>query len=104
MLPLAFLFSWTRPYLEVVRLPSTSIIIIILFFFGVGGFLVLSDPQVVQQLIPYREEVDALSEQEVGKTLVFLDGTRISCRMFECNLGNFIADAYVHLVGANCCF
>ncbi|XP_032791055.2 snake venom 5'-nucleotidase isoform X2 [Daphnia magna] len=55
------------------------------------------DPQVVQQLIPYREEVDALSEQEVGKTLVFLDGTRISCRMFECNLGNFIADAYVHL-------
>ncbi|KAK4026090.1 hypothetical protein OUZ56_015113 [Daphnia magna] len=55
------------------------------------------DPHVLQELIPFRKEVEALSEKEVGKTLVFLDGNRLSCRMVECNLGNFIADAYVDL-------
>ncbi|KAI9563179.1 hypothetical protein GHT06_010637 [Daphnia sinensis] len=55
------------------------------------------DPHVLQELIPFRKEVEALSEKEVGKTLVFLDGNRLACRMVECNLGNFIADAYVDL-------
>jgi 5'-nucleotidase len=49
-------------------------------------------------LIPYREEVEALAEKEVGKTLVFLNGSRLACRLAECNLGSFIADAYVNLV------
>lgn len=52
----------------------------------------------LQELIPYRKKVDAVAEQEVGKTRVFLDGNRLSCRMIECNLGNMIADAYVDLV------
>ncbi|XP_046636634.1 snake venom 5'-nucleotidase-like isoform X3 [Daphnia pulicaria] len=55
------------------------------------------DPHVVQELIPYREEVEALAEKEVGKTLVFLNGSRLACRLAECNLGSFIADAYVNL-------
>ncbi|XP_046636695.1 snake venom 5'-nucleotidase-like [Daphnia pulicaria] len=55
------------------------------------------DPSVLQELIPFRKEVEALSEKEVGKTRVFLDGNRLSCRMVECNLGNFLADAYVDL-------
>jgi hypothetical protein len=53
---------------------------------------------VLQELIPFRKEVEALSEKEIGKTLVFLDGNRLSCRMVECNLGNFMADSYVDLV------
>ena len=57
-----------------------------------------SDPHVVQELAPYREEVESLAEKEVGKTLVFLNGSRSSCRFGECNLGSFIADAYVNLV------
>jgi len=50
-------------------------------------------------LEPWRREVDAVALKEVGKTLVFLDGNRLSCRMTECNLGSFIADGYVDLVG-----
>ena len=57
-----------------------------------------SDPHVVQELAPYREEVESLAEKEVGKTMVFLNGSRFSCRFGECNLGSFIADAYVNLV------
>lgn len=56
------------------------------------------DPQVLTELIPFRREVDAVAKKEVGRTKVFLDGNRLSCRMMECNLGNFIADSYVDLV------
>lgn len=55
----------------------------------------------LEELIPFRKQVEAVSEQEVGKTLVFLDGNRLSCRMIECNLGNMITDAYVDLVCRN---
>eukprot|EP00112_Aurelia_sp_Birch-Aquarium-sp1_P011592 Seg2435.2 transcript_id=Seg2435.2/GoldUCD/mRNA.D3Y31 product="hypothetical protein" protein_id=Seg2435.2/GoldUCD/D3Y31 len=33
---------------------------------------------------------------ELGKTHVFLDGERGSCRVKECNLANVILDALVH--------
>lgn len=59
---------------------------------------ILKDPQVLQELIPFRQQVEAIAKKEIGKTLVFLDGSRLSCRMIECNLGNFIGDAYVDLV------
>ena len=52
----------------------------------------------LKELVPFRTEIEAIANKEVGKTLVFLDGNRLSCRMVECNLGNLIADAYVHLV------
>lgn len=55
------------------------------------------DPFVLNELIPYRKDVDAVAKKEVGRTKVFLDGNRLSCRMVECNLGNFIGDAYVDL-------
>lgn len=58
----------------------------------------MTDPQVLEELVPFRKDIDAIANKEVGRTLVFLDGNRLSCRMVECNLGNFIADAYVNLV------
>lgn len=62
---------------------------------------ILQDPQVLKELEPWRRDVDAVALKEVGKTLVFLDGNRLSCRMVECNLGNFIADGYVDLFTKN---
>lgn len=59
-----------------------------------------ADPFVLNELIPYRKDVDAVAKKEVGRTKVFLDGNRLSCRMVECNLGNFIGDAYVDLVNS----
>ncbi|XP_078001428.1 snake venom 5'-nucleotidase-like [Glandiceps talaboti] len=44
----------------------------------------------------WAEPIQALSSEYVGKTHVFLDGRRESCRLVECNLGNLIADAMVH--------
>ncbi|XP_063404663.1 snake venom 5'-nucleotidase-like [Mytilus trossulus] len=32
----------------------------------------------------------------IGRTLVFLNGSRLVCRLQECNLGNLIADGMVH--------
>ena len=34
-------------------------------------------------------ELDALRRELVGETLVTLDGERSSCRLKECNLGNY---------------
>ncbi|CAL4102556.1 unnamed protein product, partial [Meganyctiphanes norvegica] len=44
-----------------------------------------------------KAQVDAQMKNEIGKTYVFLDGNRISCRRKECNLGNIEADAIVHM-------
>ncbi|XP_070568641.1 snake venom 5'-nucleotidase-like [Ptychodera flava] len=40
--------------------------------------------------------ISSLASQVIGRTHVFLDGRRESCRLKECNLGNLIADAMVH--------
>ena len=34
-------------------------------------------------------ELDALRSELVGESLVTLDGERSSCRLKECNLGNY---------------
>ena len=33
----------------------------------------------------------------LGRTHVFLDGQRKTCRLQECNIGNLITDAFVHM-------
>lgn len=50
------------------------------------------DADVLELLNIYRPNITALEEEIVGSTKVLLDG---SCRQHECNLGNFIADAFV---------
>ena len=56
------------------------------------------DREVLQELVPWKETIDGVSQTEVGTTNVFLDGSRLSCRMKECNIGNFITDAFVDQV------
>ncbi|XP_059472052.1 protein 5NUC-like [Neocloeon triangulifer] len=53
------------------------------------------DPDVLQELKPWAEKVASLGQEKVGKTLVFLNGSQNSCRMRECNLGNFVSDAFI---------
>uniref|UniRef100_A0A194APR8 Snake venom 5'-nucleotidase n=1 Tax=Sistrurus tergeminus TaxID=8757 RepID=A0A194APR8_SISTE len=36
------------------------------------------------------------SSQEIGKTIVYLNGTTQACRFHECNLGNLICDAVIY--------
>ncbi|XP_061719225.1 uncharacterized protein LOC133526563 [Cydia pomonella] len=52
------------------------------------------DPEVLTIVNHYRGEVLKISEVVVGNSSVILDGH--SCRLRECNLGNFITDAMVH--------
>jgi len=59
-----------------------------------------TDNFTLQELIPFREKVNAVAKNPVGRTRVFLDGKRLSCRMVECNLGNFITDSYINLVNS----
>ncbi|XP_038059746.1 snake venom 5'-nucleotidase-like [Patiria miniata] len=63
-----------------------------------GGNPILLDenvPQaadVLQEIEKWAETVRNFSNVYIGRTHVLLDG---SCRLAECNLGNFLADAYV---------
>lgn len=45
----------------------------------------------------WKQNLANYSRQQVGLTLVFLDGTNQKCRFGECNLGNLICDAMVSL-------
>ncbi|XP_058453625.1 apyrase-like [Malaya genurostris] len=51
------------------------------------------DPQIVQELLPWKEQVDNLGNKHVGSSRVLLSKTE--CRVGECNIGDFVADAIV---------
>ncbi|XP_058825829.1 apyrase-like [Topomyia yanbarensis] len=51
------------------------------------------DPLIEQELIPWREQVDSLAYRPVGSSRVILSKTE--CRIGECNIGDFVADAFV---------
>lgn len=53
------------------------------------------DTDVVALLEMYRPNITALEGEIVGHTKVFLDGSKSSCRVTECNLGNLVADSMV---------
>lgn len=57
------------------------------------------DPEVLAQVEDWKRNLANYSRQQVGRTLVFLDGTNQMCRFGECNLGNLICDAMVRLAG-----
>ncbi|XP_007526197.1 5'-nucleotidase isoform X2 [Erinaceus europaeus] len=44
----------------------------------------------------WRVKLDNYSTQELGRTIVYLDGTTESCRFRECNMGNMICDAMIN--------
>ena len=43
----------------------------------------------------WAEVVQNYSSAVVGKAHVFLDGTKSTCRVKECNMGNLVADAFL---------
>lgn len=51
------------------------------------------DPEVLQIINRYRDDVLKISEEFIGITLVILDSRR--CRLEECNIGNLITDAMI---------
>lgn len=54
------------------------------------------DESILKELVPYRQQLEDKMKQQIGRTFVFLDGNRQSCRLRECNLGNLETDAIVH--------
>jgi 5'-nucleotidase len=57
-----------------------------------------SDPEVVKAMQPFKEEVDAEANRIIGITNVFLSAQSSACSKGECNIGNFIANAFVEEV------
>lgn len=52
------------------------------------------DPEVLSLLEKFRPQVEALTHEIIGATKVLLDSS--GCRAAECNIGNMIADAFIH--------
>lgn len=53
------------------------------------------DEHVLNELLKYEAIVREKGKSVIGKTAVLLRGERNLCRMRECNMGNFLADAAV---------
>ncbi|XP_050348019.1 uncharacterized protein LOC126771897 [Nymphalis io] len=51
------------------------------------------DPELLQIVNRYRTDINKIYNEVVGTSLCYLDGD--SCRLKECNLGNFINDAII---------
>ncbi|XP_006870708.1 PREDICTED: 5'-nucleotidase [Chrysochloris asiatica] len=54
------------------------------------------DPKIKADINKWRIKLDNYSAQELGKTIVYLDGSTQSCRFKECNMGNLICDAMIN--------
>lgn len=54
------------------------------------------DPAIKSILDSKRGRVEAFEEEVVGTSRVILNGDKYLCRKAECNLGNFIGDAFVY--------
>ncbi|CAG4951635.1 unnamed protein product [Colias eurytheme] len=52
------------------------------------------DPDVLNIVKTYHSEIDRINNVVVGSSLTFLDGE--SCRLYECNLGNFLSDIMIN--------
>jgi 5'-nucleotidase len=63
-----------------------------------GIIVLLLDPFVLEELNKWKKNVTLLGNTQIGTTKVVLDGDTTHCRVMECNLGNFITDAYVDYV------
>ncbi|XP_014391351.1 PREDICTED: 5'-nucleotidase [Myotis brandtii] len=54
------------------------------------------DPTIKADINKWRVKLDNYSSQELGKTIVYLNGSSQSCRFQECNMGNLICDAMIN--------
>lgn len=53
------------------------------------------DKKILQELESWKRGLHNLTQEQIGKTMVALDGH--SCRLKECNLGNLATDAFVYV-------
>ncbi|EHB05044.1 5'-nucleotidase [Heterocephalus glaber] len=54
------------------------------------------DPRIKADINKWRIKLANYSTQELGKTIVYLDGSTQACRFRECNMGNLICDAAIN--------
>ncbi|XP_071998115.1 5'-nucleotidase [Engystomops pustulosus] len=54
------------------------------------------DSTLLLEINKWKEQINNFSAQEIGRTLVFLNGSSLECRFRECNLGNLICDAMIY--------
>ncbi|XP_074847051.1 5'-nucleotidase isoform X2 [Carettochelys insculpta] len=54
------------------------------------------DTDLKKEVDKWRLQLNNFSVSEIGKTLVYLNGTNQACRFQECNLGNLICDAMIY--------
>lgn len=54
------------------------------------------DPVIKADINHWRIKLDNYSTQELGRTIVYLDGSTQTCRFKECNMGNLICDAMIN--------
>ncbi|XP_029981819.1 5'-nucleotidase [Sphaeramia orbicularis] len=54
------------------------------------------DPNILADVNEWKKGLAQYSQQNVGQTLVYLNGTFEECRFRECNLGNLICDAMIY--------
>uniref|UniRef100_A0A8D0DVU1 Snake venom 5'-nucleotidase n=1 Tax=Salvator merianae TaxID=96440 RepID=A0A8D0DVU1_SALMN len=54
------------------------------------------DPAMKAEVERWKINLQNFSSQELGKTIVYLNGTSQACRFQECNMGNLICDAVVY--------
>jgi 5'-nucleotidase len=66
--------------------------------FTVCLIFLFADPFILQELNSWGKQLEAVSNEEIGRSKVFLDGDTLHCRLQECNLGNFLTDTYVDYV------
>ncbi|XP_077977813.1 5'-nucleotidase-like [Glandiceps talaboti] len=57
---------------------------------------VVEDPDTLQEVEIWNEPLIEFQEEVIGKTNVYLEGSREVCRLQECNMGNMILDALIH--------
>lgn len=57
-------------------------------------FFTSTDPEVLAAIEPWKKDIDERGKRIVGVTKVPLQ--KEPCSKRECNLGNFVADAFVH--------
>uniref|UniRef100_H3AKR6 5'-nucleotidase n=1 Tax=Latimeria chalumnae TaxID=7897 RepID=H3AKR6_LATCH len=53
-------------------------------------------PGVLAEVNQWKIKFSNYSKQEVGKTIVYLNGSTMECRFRECNMGNLICDAMIN--------
>ena len=56
---------------------------------------IAEDEEILRELKQWQKPVNEMLEGHVGYSAVFLDGDRSSCRLKECNMGNFATDSMV---------